>query len=174
MTILEEICANEIVDLHLSLVPEEYFGETTKMVEALRDNTSIVTVKFDKEFIACIYGIERREILDQLTELPNLKEVFLGDAGLMVDLIAELLGNAKSLRKLSLSHLVLQGAKSDFDALEAAVHRHGSLKEFEMEDCIAPNEDIDITKLVHAAAGKNFKATNIEDPLQAKKSAIAA
>jgi hypothetical protein len=171
-TILEKICANEIVDLHLSLVPEEYFGETKEMVEALRDNTSIVTVKFDKEFIACVHGRERGDILDQLAGLPNLKEVFIGDAGLMVDVIAELLGNAKSLRKLSLSRLVLQGAKSDFDALESALHRHGSLKEFEMDDCIASNEDIDITKLVHA--GKNFKATNIEDPVQAKKGAIAA
>jgi hypothetical protein len=174
MTILEEICANEIVDLHLSSVPEDYYGETTEMVEALKNNTSIVTVRFDEEFISCVHGRERGDLLDQLAALPNLKEVFLGDANLMVDVITKLVGNAKSLRKLSLSGLVLQGVERDFDALESALHSHGSLKEFDMEECIASNEDIDIKKLVHC--GKNFKAnaTNIEDPVHAKKGAIAA
>jgi hypothetical protein len=172
MSILQDVNNNKIVDLHLSLVPEEYFVETKDMVEALKNNTSIMTVRFDEEFISCVYGRERGALLDQLAELPNLKEVFLGDAGLMVQAIIKLVGTAKTLRKLTLSSLVLQGIESDFDTLENALHRHASLKEFEMKDCIASNDAIDIDKLIHA--GKNFKSTNIEDPVHAKKGAIAA
>ena len=172
MTILGKICANKIVDLHLSAVPEDYFLETKDMVEALRQNTSIVSVRFDKEFISCVYGRERGDLLDQLAELPNLKELFLGDAGLMVEVITKLVGKAKSLRKLTLSGLVMQGIESDFNTLETALHGHASLKEFEMEECIASNDDIDIAKLIQA--GKNFRSTNIGDPVHAKKGAIAA
>jgi hypothetical protein len=172
MTILNDICRNKTVDLHLSSVPEDYFVETKDIVEALRQNTSIVTVRFDKEFISCVCGRERGELLDQLAELPSLQELFLGDAGLMVEVITKLVGNAKSLRKLTLSGLVMQGIESDFDSLENALHGHGSLKEFEMNECIASNGNIDIKKLIHA--GKNFKSTNIEDPVHAKKGAIAA
>ena len=172
MTILAKICNNKIVDLHLSAVPEDYFLETKDMVEALRQNTSIVTVTFDKEFLSCIYGRERGGLLDQLAELPNLKELFLGDAGLMVEVITKLVGKAKNLRKLTLSRLVMQGIESDFNTLESALHGHVSLKEFEMNECIASNDDIDIKKLIHA--GENFKSLNIEDPVQAKKGAIAA
>jgi hypothetical protein len=172
MTIIEEIRANQVVDLHLNDVPEDYFAETNEMIAALKDNTSIESIKFDKDFIACVFGRERGEILDQVARLPNLKEVFLGDAGLMVDAIVTLLKNAKGLKKISLHRLVLQGIEKDFEGLEATLYQHGSLKDFQMEDCVASNEDVDIEKIMNA--GKNFNTTSIDKPIHSKKSAIAA
>jgi hypothetical protein len=172
MTIIEEIRANQVVDLHLDADPEEYFGETSEMIAALKDNTSIESIQFDKDFIGCIFGSERGELLNQVAKLPNLKEVVLGDAGLLVDAIAALLKNTKGLKKMSLHRLVMQGVKKDFDGLEAALYQHGSLKDFQVEDCVASNENIDMEKIMKA--GEKFNATSINDPTHDKKSAIAA
>jgi hypothetical protein len=172
MTIIEAIRANKVVDLHLNDVPAEYFGDTSDMIVALKDNTSIEAIKFDKDFIACVFGKERGELLVQVAKLPNLKEVFLGDAGLMVEFIVSLLKTANSLRKITLHRLVMQGTQKDFDGLEAALYQHGSLKDFQMEDCVASNENIDMEKIMNA--GKNFSTTNINNPVHSKSSAIAA
>ena len=45
MTIIEDIRANQIVDLHLKDVPAEYFGDTIDMIAALYDDTSIESYK---------------------------------------------------------------------------------------------------------------------------------
>jgi hypothetical protein len=46
------------------------------------------------------------------------------------------------------------------------------LKDFQMEECVPSNENIDMEKIMNA--GKNFNTTSIDTPVQAKKSAIAA
>jgi hypothetical protein len=174
MNIIEQIRANEVVELHLDAVPEEYFGEMSEMIAALKENTSIESIKFDKDFIGCVFGRERGELLNQVAKLPNLKEVFLGDAGLSVDAIATLIKNAKGLKKITLHQLVMQGTQKDFDGLEAVLYQHavGPLKDFEMEDCVGSNEDVDMEKIM--TAGKNFNTSLIDKPLHSKKSAIAA
>jgi hypothetical protein len=172
MTIIEEIRANQVVDLHLNDVPAEYFGEISELIAALEDNTSIESIQFDKDFIGCVFGKGRGELLNQVAKLPNLKEVFLGDAGLMVDAIATLLKNVKGLKKMTLHRLVMQGVQKDFDVLEAVLYQHGSMKDFQMEECEAANEDIDLEKIMNA--GKKFNASSIDKPIHSKKSAIAA
>jgi hypothetical protein len=142
------------------------------MIDALKDNTSIESIHFDKDFIGCVFGRERGELLNQVAKLPNLKEVLLGDAGLMVQVIVTLLKDTKDLKKITLHHLVMQGTQKDFDGLEAALYQHGSLKDFQMEDCVASNEDIEMEKIMNA--GKNFNTSSIDKPIHSKKSAIAA
>jgi hypothetical protein len=172
-TIIEDIRANQVVDLHLNAVPKEYFGKISEMVAALKDNTSIESIQFDKDFIGCVFGKGRGELLNQVAKLPNLKEAFLGDAGLMVQVIVTLLKDAKGLKKITLHRLVMQGTQKDFDGLEAALYQHASLKDFQMNECVASNEDIDMEKIMNA--GKNFSTTSmIDNPVHSKKSAIAA
>jgi hypothetical protein len=98
--------------------------------------------------------------------------VLLGDAGLLVDAIATMLKNATGLKKITLHRLVMQGIDKDFDGLESVLYQHGSLKDFQMEDCVASNEDIDMEKIMNA--GKNFNTSSIDKPIHSKKSAIAA
>jgi hypothetical protein len=172
MTIIEEIRANKVVYLHLNAVPEEYFGEISEIIAALKDNTSIESIQFDEDFIGCVIGRDRGKLLNQVAKLPNLKEVFLGDACLMVDAIATLLKNAKCLRKISLHRLVMQGIERDFEGLAAVLYQHKALKGFKMEDCVASNEDIDIERIMNA--GKNFTTSSIDQPIHSKKGAIAA
>lgn len=172
MTILDQIKSNEITSLHLSNDPEDYFDETKVLITALESNTSLEEIIFDKDFIACVYGNERGHLLEQIAKLPNLKTVRLGDAGLLVDALTNLVNNAKGLRSFTLEHLVLQGVQKDFDALESALMQHNNLKEFNMNDCIASNDGIDTDKIVKA--GKNINTTSISDPAQVKSNAIAA
>jgi hypothetical protein len=138
----------------------------------LKENTSLESVRLDKDFIACLFGRERGELMGQLAKLPNLKEVHLGDLGLMVQVLTNLVNEAKGLRELTLERVVLQGIQQDFDMLETALHQHTGLKNFQMNGCIAAHEGIDIETILKA--GKSFKTTNIKDPAQVKEGAIAA
>jgi hypothetical protein len=172
MTLLEEIRANDVViDLNLANIPEDYFEETKDMIAALRENTSIETVRFDEDFIACVYGRERGQLLAQVAQLPNLKEVFLGDALLAADVIADLVKSAKGLRKLTLQRIVIQGVQSDLDHLISMINKHISLKDFQMDECIAACEGVDLEGVLNA--GTNFKPSIIENPTREAKVAIA-
>jgi hypothetical protein len=76
--------------------------EITSMTIALDEGA-------EKDFIACLFGRERGELLGQLAKLPNLKEVALGDLGLMVRVLTDLVKDAKGLWELTLERVVLQG-----------------------------------------------------------------
>jgi hypothetical protein len=169
MTIIEEISSNDITDLHLSDVPEEYFEETKELIKALSTNESLESVTFDKDFLSCVFGKDRGLLLSQVSKLPKLKEVTLGDAGLLIGIIEDMVKDAKELRSMTLERVIMQGIQSDFDSLEAALHAHKGIKEFIMTDCLPSNEGINMEKLLDT--GKN---TTIDDPAQSKKSAIAA
>jgi hypothetical protein len=63
MTILDQIRANDITDLHLYNLPDSYFDESKELIDALKENKSLESVRFDKDFIACLFGRERGELL---------------------------------------------------------------------------------------------------------------
>ena len=173
MAILDEIRSNSITTLHLSTDPDDIYGSTKEFVDALEKNESIEEVVFDKDFIACIYGNERGDILEAVALLPNLHSVKLADACLMVSFMSQMTKLAKGLRSFTLDKIVLQGVQSDFDAFEAALMQHGNLKEFHMNDCITANDGLDMEKIVKA--GKNITKTSLGEPSkQISKSAIAA
>jgi hypothetical protein len=70
-----------------------------------------------------------------------------------------------------LKNIVLQGVSLDFDICEAALKQHGSLKQFEMEDCIAAMEDISLEKLQQAGKRKaSTKKSALAVPMQRKVS----
>jgi hypothetical protein len=172
MTIVDQIRANDLTDLNLCKVPKEYCRGLKQLVEALRVNKSLESVRFDKDFLACVYGRERGELLEQVAKLPKLKAVTLGDTGLLVQVITKLVKDSKGLTAMTLERVVMQGVQEDFDTLETALHQHTSLKVFHMNECVASNEGIDMEKIMKA--GKSVNTTNISDPAQVKKGAIAA
>jgi hypothetical protein len=46
------------------------------MIAALKTNTSITSIRFDKDFIGCVFGNDRGKLLDLVAKLPNLKAKF--------------------------------------------------------------------------------------------------
>jgi hypothetical protein len=172
MTILEDIRSNTINTLHLSSVPEDYFTSTKEFVAALKDNTSLEEVTFDKDFLGCVYGRERGLILDAVGELKNIQQVQLADVCVMVPDLVRFVQRAKGLKSFTIERLMLQGVQSDFDDLECALLQKTGLKTFHLNDCDTANVGIDMDRILNV--GKNINATSIASPNQVKKSAIAA
>jgi hypothetical protein len=138
MSILAKIQANDITNLHFSDADDELLDNSHKLIEALEKNTSIASVRFDADFLGCLRSDARSKIVKVAVKTPSLQEVHLEDALLMVVDITDMLFQAKSLRVLTLTNVVLQGVSEHFDVCERALYQHGYLKEFAMEDCIQP------------------------------------
>lgn len=154
MTILEQIQNNEIVDLHVSAPADEVFDKVNALLDALENNTSIESIRFETDFIGDLRNDDRAKLLYSIGQVKSLKEVTLGDGLLQINDVTKMIQSAKSLRSLHLRSMVLQGIESDFDACEAALYQHPCMKEFEMDDCSPAIESISIEKLVHA--GQKF------------------
>jgi hypothetical protein len=91
----------------------------------------------------------------------------------LVQVITKLVKDSKGLTAMTLERVIMQGVQEDFDTFETALHQHAGLKDFQMNECAASNEGIDMEKIMKA--GKSVNTTNISDPgAQVKKGAIVA
>lgn len=149
-SILDDIKNNAIEELHLSNVPEDYFGTAEEFADAMKVNTSIQTVIFDQDFLGCTAAKERAIIVSSVGHLPNIQKVVLKDSLLMVGVcVTNLLKNAKQLHELSLENCTLQGVPSDFDMLQGALgEKAGTLKSLHITTCHAPHADVDMGKVL--------------------------
>jgi hypothetical protein len=170
MSILEQIKANSITELVLSQDADEISDDVGTIIDGLKHNKSIVSIRFEGDFLGMIRNDSRRELLEAIGLIPTLKQVHLGDALLLVPGIAKMLCQAHSLRELSLDNVVLQGSEDDFSTLEAALHAHPSLKIFKMDKCIPAHRDISLENLTKSAA----KLSIISSPLPNQKTAQTA
>jgi hypothetical protein len=174
MTILDDIRSNSITTLHLSDVPKTYFAKSHELVAALKENSSLEVVIFDKDFLACVYGRDRGSILDSVAVLPNLQEVVLADTGLLASVISDFVKLVKGLKSFAMERLVLQGIQSDFDDLEMALLQTTGLEQFRLNECVAANEGIDMAKIIKAGTKINVSGMTNSPSAQMKKLAIAA
>jgi hypothetical protein len=170
MSILEQIKANAITELVLSQDADEISEDVATIIDGLKHNKSIVSIRLEGDFLGLIRNDFRVELLEAIGLIPTLKKVHLGDALLLVPGIAKMLCLAYSLCELSLYHVVLQGIEDDFSTLEAALHSHPSLKIFNMDECIPAHRDISLENLTKSAA----KLSTISSPLPNQKTAQTA
>jgi hypothetical protein len=170
MSILEQIEANAITELVLSQDADEISEDVATIIDGLKHNKSIVSIRLEGDFLGLIRNDFRVELLEAIGLIPTLKKVHLGDALLLVPGIAKMLCQACSLCELSLDHVVLQGIEDDFSILEAALHSHPSLKIFNMDECIPAHRDISLENLTKSAA----KLSTISSPLPNQKTAQTA
>uniref|UniRef100_A0A7S3L2E1 Uncharacterized protein n=1 Tax=Amphora coffeiformis TaxID=265554 RepID=A0A7S3L2E1_9STRA len=148
MTILEDIQKNKIETLHLDSVPMDYFAKPQEFVDAMAANTSITTVFFEKDFIACLKGDDRAAVVSAVGNLPNVEKVELKDSLLMIGVcVTNLVKNAKKLSSLSMEHCVLQGLPEDFDLLEEALKASSSVKDVTIGKCTPTSDEVDVKKL---------------------------
>ena len=145
MTILEDIANNKIETLHFENAPSDYFGSPKEFVEAMAKNTSIKTVFFEKDFIACLKGDDRAQVVSAVGKLPNVEKVELKDSLLMVGIcVTNLVKNAKKLESISFEHCVMQGTEDDFNLLGDALKASTSVKEVTIGECHATDEEVDL------------------------------
>jgi hypothetical protein len=149
MGIVDDIKANTVEELHLSNVPEDYFGETKEFVDAMNANTSIKRVILDGEFLASAVGKERADIVSAVGSLPNVESVTLNDSLLLVGIcVANMVKNAKSLQELSIEKCLLQGIPDDFDTFKDALKNNAAVKKVHIAECNAANDKVNLTTVM--------------------------
>lgn len=146
-SVIDEIKGNKITVLHLSQVPKDYFGDggPGEFIKAMRANTSIKKVIFDKHFLACTTTRDRADIVSSVGQLPNVESVILADSLLRVGVcVANLVRDAKSLKELSMEKCLLQGIPKDFEIFEKALNENKTIVALHIHECTAPNESVDL------------------------------
>jgi Fe2+ or Zn2+ uptake regulation protein len=148
---LDQIKNNEITSLDLSDDPDIYPFDVYALLDALKENVSINTVRLDGLFLGCQQGNVRSKIVHAIARLPFLREVFLGEACLLVNDLSHIVTTARLLQSMSLHRIVFQGIQERFDSFETALYQHLALKACEITDCIAAVPTIDLERVKNAA-----------------------
>ncbi|CAJ1902023.1 unnamed protein product [Cylindrotheca closterium] len=170
MSVLEQIKSNTISELNLSQDADEITERTSEIVDALRSNKSIVSVRFEGEFLGAMRNDSRLEVVEAIGAIPTLQLVYLADTLLVVSGIANMLCKATGLRELSINNIVLQGIGSDFSFFEATLASHNSLKIFKMEKCRPAVAEISLDGLTTSTT----LLSKISDPVRNGPSAQTA
>ena len=176
--ILEEIKSNSIETLHLSESYDHYFDKPQDFVDAMKVNTSIKHVIFDKDFLGCSVARDRKVIgmfvcllycyrqcyqprllltnvftccvtVSSLGDLPNLETVTLADSLVMVGVcVTNLVKNSKSVKEITLQSCLLQGVPDDFELFRSALASNDSVQAIHLTKCSVPNEDVNFDGVV--------------------------
>ena len=175
MSLFDQIQDNAITNLRLNDTDEEMIDRATRLIDVISRNTSIETIHFDGEYLGCLRGDARSELIEMIGQLPNLHEVHMGHSCLHITGITQMLLGAKTLRVLKLDDMVLQGIEEDFQACETALYAHMSLKEFDLVDCNAAVEGVSVESLELAGKKVSAKAKGKGSPtIQVRTNALVA
>jgi hypothetical protein len=157
MSLLNQIENNEVDDLKIDAMAKEAFekAKPEAFLDALEKNNSIRSVRLEGDFLACLRADVRSNVIKAIGKLSSVREIYLGDSLLLAPDLTEMLTEAKSVTTLNLHDCCIQGAPEFFDALEAVLFHHVTLKDFELKDCMASNQSVDLQKLKDAAARTN-------------------
>eukprot|EP00522_Entomoneis_paludosa_P005956 CAMPEP_0172460830 /NCGR_PEP_ID=MMETSP1065-20121228/38515_1 /TAXON_ID=265537 /ORGANISM="Amphiprora paludosa, Strain CCMP125" /LENGTH=88 /DNA_ID=CAMNT_0013215983 /DNA_START=30 /DNA_END=292 /DNA_ORIENTATION=+ len=84
MSLVERIQSNDpdLVDLRLTEIPEAYTSDMTQLVEALKSNTVIQFVRFDRDFLPGLKPELAADLFKATGALPSLKETLIWHASL--------------------------------------------------------------------------------------------
>jgi hypothetical protein len=165
MSLLDQIVNNEISALRVDAMPTEAFGGKKKenlFIEALEKNNSITSVRLEGDFLACLKADIRSKVIEAVGKLPAVRSIYLGDSLLLAPNLTEMLINAKAVTVLHLHDICLQGAPEFVDALAAVLRHHVTLKDFEMTNCMASNQSVELERLREAADRSHFSSGSIE------------
>ena len=154
MSILNQIEDNVLTDLRLDETNDEVLGKkASKLIQAIGKNTSIESIHFNGEYLGCLRSGTRTELIELIGGLPNLVEVHMSKSLLMASALTAMIAKAKQLRVLKLTEICIQGENEDISATELALLAHPSLKEFEMEGCMASAfQEVSLDKLEKAGS----------------------
>jgi hypothetical protein len=152
MSLISQIESNDITSLKVDAMAKEAFegAKVDVFLEALAKNNSITSIAFKGDFLACLRGDNRSDVIKAISKLPALQEVTLGNSLVLACDLTELLLKAKALRTLSLEEVCLQGDEEFCGKFETALSHHGTLKEFHLTDCLTSNQKVDLEKLKKA------------------------
>lgn len=175
MSLLDQIRSNdaELTALSFDDIPMEYFRKAGDLVEAFRGNTSITHVRFEKDFLSCLMGGAKEEVIEGLANLKGLKEVYFGDSTMMVHSLACFISKSAGLTSFTTNNVVLQGTQDDFDDLEKSLYRHENLKTFDLGSYTCANQDVQMDSIKSLSGDDKFQ-TKLKELKQVNAAAFAA
>jgi hypothetical protein len=155
MSFVEQIQSNdpELVDLRLTQIPEAYASDIGQLIEALKTNTVIQFVRFDRDFLPGLKPELAGDLFKATGALPGLKEALIWHASLPMEALTSFISLAQGLEHLQLGVLHLDGSAADFDGFSKALEGHPNLKEFELSDFSLNDDSINIDSLLNSLAG---------------------
>ena len=155
MSYVDRIQSNdpELVDLRLTEIPEAYTNDMSQLIEALKVNTVIQYIRFDRDFLPGLKPEMASELFKAAGSLPNLKETLIWHASLPINVLSDFISQAKGLEHLQLGVLHLEGSEADFVGITKAMEGHPNLRSFELSDFSMDDESISIDPLLVALAG---------------------
>jgi hypothetical protein len=173
--LLEQIGTNDITSLTLEATPKEALEKKKPeaFLEALGKNTSLTSVTLQADFLACLRGDVRSQVVQAIGKLPLLQSLSLGNSLLLAIDLTTLLKTAKSLTTLTLTEICLQGEPDMIEGLQKMIASHASLKDFTMSNCMATNQSVNLAELENIKMGNGCGTATI-DPAVDVNAATAA
>ena len=135
------------------LISVSYTNNMSLLIEALKVNTVIQYVRFDRDFLPGLKPEMASELFKAAGSLPNLKETLIWHASLPIPVLSDFISQAKGLVHLQLGVLHLEGSQEDFATIAKAIEGHPNLICFELSDFSMDDESICIDSLLAALAG---------------------
>ncbi|KAG7363844.1 hypothetical protein IV203_037045 [Nitzschia inconspicua] len=153
--LLQQLESNDITSLTLEASPKEALEKkkSDELIDALSKNTSVTTLTLQKDFLACLRGDVRSQLMQTIAKLPSLQSVTLGNSLLLAPDLTNLVVSAKSLCTVTLDEICLQGEPALVQDLQVALASHGKLKSFTMNNCMASNQEVDMKALENVKLG---------------------
>jgi hypothetical protein len=136
-------------------------GKEQTFLDALANNTSITSVILKSDFLACLRGDVRSQVLKAVGKLPNIQSITLGNSLVLAPDLTELVTQAKTLTSLTLEDVCLQGEPELVSKLEASLSSHGALKEFNLLNCMASNQEVNLDELKSVKDGSGGCGTPV-------------
>lgn len=155
MSLVQRIQNNDpdLVDLRLTEIPEAYTSDLSQLIEALKSNSVIQFVRFDRDFLPGLKPELAADLFKATGALPNLKETLIWHASLHMEVLTSFIAGAQGLEHLQLGVLHLEGNEADFHSISKALEGHPNLKEFELSDFSMNDESINVDSLLTALSG---------------------
>jgi hypothetical protein len=174
--LLEQIENDNITSLTLEATPKETLEKKKPeaLIEALGKNTSLVSVTMQTDFLACLRGDIRSQVVQAIGKLPSLQSVSLGNSLLLAPDLITLVKTAKSLTTLTLTDICLQGEPTFIEDLQRTIASHASLKDFTLSNCMASNQSVNLSALETIKAGNGCGKVAAIDPAADVNAATAA
>lgn len=138
----------ELHDLRLTEIPEAYTNDMSLLIDALKQNTVIEFVRFDRDFLPGLKTEMMGELFEAAGALPKLKETLIWHASLSMSVLAKFISAAHGLEHLQLGVLHLEGTQEDFAAIVKALEGHPNLRSFELSDFSMDESSISIDDLL--------------------------
>ncbi|KAL7580165.1 hypothetical protein ACA910_012918 [Epithemia clementina (nom. ined.)] len=177
MSYVDRIQSNdpELVDLRLTEIPEAYCSDMSLLVEALKANTVIQFIRFDRDFLPGLKPEMASELFKAAGSLPSLKETLIWHASLPINVLGGFISQARGLEHLQLGVLHLEGSHEDFASIAKALEGHPNLRSFEMSDFSMDDESISIDPLlISLAALPKLEKVKLEVTYQKRGSLVGS